>query len=123
MPSVLATEPRPFQAAMLDAIRFWEPRRIVYNLALAAVAVYCVARTWPHFRPAFEPTTILPILVLAGLANLCYSAAYVIEMLVQASGSWHRRRWILWLLGTLFAMAFTFYWIMDEIYPAVPFRP
>jgi hypothetical protein len=120
--------------ALIDAIRFWETRRIVYNLALTAVAVYCVVRTWPHFRPAIDPSSILPILVLAGLANLCYSAAYVIEALVQApegapaagpppAGTWRRRRWILWLLGTLFAMAFEFYWIMDEIYAAVPFRP
>jgi hypothetical protein len=30
---------------------------------------------------------------------------------------WRRRRWILWLIGTLFAIVLASYWIVDEIYP------
>jgi len=32
---------------------------------------------------------------------------------------WAKRRWILWLVGTLFAIVFENYWIADEIYPFV----
>jgi uncharacterized protein involved in exopolysaccharide biosynthesis len=32
---------------------------------------------------------------------------------------WKRRRWILWLAGTAFAVALANYWIADEIYPFV----
>jgi hypothetical protein len=32
---------------------------------------------------------------------------------------WRRRRWGLWLAGTLFAMVLANYWIVDEIYPFV----
>jgi hypothetical protein len=35
-----------------EALRYWEPRRIAYNLVLGAVVVAWVVVTWPHFRPA-----------------------------------------------------------------------
>jgi hypothetical protein len=105
-----------------DALRFWEPRRILYNLALTAVAAFCVVSTWPHFRPAFTLWSLARLAVLALLANVCYSAAYLVDLPMQASDlreAWKRRRWILLLGGTLFAMFIEFYWIGDEIYPYV----
>ena len=107
-----------------DAFQYWELRRIGYNLALVAVAGVVVLRTWPHFQPAFTPQSIPPLAVLAALANACYCAVYVVEILVYPSAvgeTWRRRRWSLWLAGTLLAMFIEYYWIVDEIYPAVPF--
>jgi len=104
----------------MDAIRFWEPRRLSYNLVLLAAALSWLAATWPHFRPALALTPILMLSVLALLANVCYSAAYLIDIPVQLSSlsiAWKRYRWILWLLGTLFALLLANYWIADEIYP------
>jgi hypothetical protein len=103
-----------------DAIHFWEIRRIFYNLALTAAALLWVAATWPHFRPAFTLTSVLPLTVLALLANVCYCAAYLVDIPMQLStivATWKRRRWILWLVGTLFALLLANYWIADEIYP------
>jgi len=105
-----------------DAIRYWEPRRVVYNVALALVVVGFVVATWPHFRSArgFDP--LLALLVLAVLANVCYCAAYLADIPMQYStfqALWRRRRWALWLVGTLFAMMLAYYWIADEIYPAL----
>jgi hypothetical protein len=105
-----------------DAIRYWEPRRIAYNLALAAIVLGWIVFTWPHFRSAFTWPSILAIFVLAVLANVCYCAAYVVDVSVQSSAfrnAWRRHRWALWLIGVLFAGVITFYWIADEIYPAV----
>lgn len=105
-----------------DAIRYWEPRRIAYNLALAAIVLGRIVFTWPHFRSAFTWPSILAIFVLAVLANVCYCAAYVVDVSVQSSAfrnAWRRHRWALWLIGVLFAGVITFYWIADEIYPAV----
>jgi len=105
-----------------DALRYWETRRIGYNLALGALATWWVVRTWPHFRPAFTLGNLGRVVVLAGLANLCYCAAYLVDVPLQAmefGAAWRRRRWILWLVGTLFALAFAHYWIGDEIYPYV----
>jgi hypothetical protein len=114
----------PTRGLVADAVRYWELRRIGYNLAMIAVAAAVVVRTWPHFRPAFTPQSIPPLVVLAALANGCYCAVYIVEVLVADSAFaelWRRRRWMLWLFGTLLAMFFEYYWIVDEIYPAVPF--
>ena len=42
-----------------NAIRYWEPRRIVYNIILAAVFVGWIVLTWPHFREASIPQALL----------------------------------------------------------------
>ena len=105
-----------------DAIRYWEPRRLIYNFVLAAVAVAWVVGTWPHFRPALTLIHLLQLSVLALLANVCYCAAYLVDIPMlhsDLSAGWRQRRWILFLLGTLFAFVFENYWIADEIYPFV----
>jgi hypothetical protein len=107
-----------------DALRYWEPRRVAYNLAMTAVAGAVVLRTWPHFQPAFTLQSVPPLAVLAALANLCYCAVYVVEFMVDQSASdglWRHWRGTLWFAGTLLALLFEYYWIVDEIYPAVPF--
>ena len=107
---------------MGDAAAWWEWRRISYNLALATVTGAWLILTWPHFRPALTVQSMGQLLVLAVLANLAYSTAYLIEMPVGDAairGAWRRRRWILWLAGTLFAVLLANYWIADEIYPYI----
>jgi hypothetical protein len=114
----------PSRSIVKDALLYWEPRRIAYNLALLGVAGWIVYRTWPHFQPALTMQSLPPLLVLAAIANACYCAAYGVDYVMQDSplrDRWRRRRWILWLAGTLSALLFEYYWIVDEIYPAVPF--
>jgi hypothetical protein len=110
----------PFRGLLADALRFWEPRRLVYNLILSIVTVFWVVKTWPHFRPALTLTSLFPLSILALIANAFYSAAYFLDIPMQSSSlglSRNRFRWGLWLLGMLFAMLLTTYWILDEIYP------
>jgi hypothetical protein len=105
-----------------DALRYWETRRLAYNLALALLAAAWVVLTWPHFRPAIRLDVVPKVLALAAIANLCYCAAYLVDLPAQyspAGATWRRRRWILWSSGTLFALLFACYWIADEIYPFV----
>jgi hypothetical protein len=114
--------PGNWRGNLAEAAHFWEPRRVAFNLILAAVVIAWVAATWPHFRPAFTPFSLLRLAVLALLANLCYSAAYLVDIPMQRSALaaiWGRRRQLLWLAGTLLAVLFTNYWIADEIYPFV----
>ena len=111
-----------FKATLADAISFWEWRRIPYNAALLVVVLAWLFGTWPHFREALKLINLLRLLVLALLANLCYSVAYLVDFPLQAStGSSARRnwRWGLWSAGMLFALLFANYWIADEIYPDV----
>jgi hypothetical protein len=111
-----------FRALLADAIRFWEPWRIFYNLALSVVVVIWLVVTWPHFRPALMPSSLLLLVILGLLANACYCAAYLVDILMQHStfcAVWKQWRWGLWLVGTLFAILLENYWIVDEIYPFV----
>jgi len=104
------------------AVKFWEPRRLLYNLLLFVVVMIWLVKTWPHFRPAMNLEALGIMTVLALLANLCYCAAYLAEILIQnatTSTSWNRQRWVIWTVGTLFAIFWENYWIADEIYPFV----
>jgi len=112
----------PWRKRLTDAIRFWEPRRVVYNLVLTTVVVVWLVATWPHFRVALTLSSLLIFAVLALLANVCYCAVYLVDIPMQRStlsGIWVPRRWVLWLVGTLFAIVLENYWIADEIYPFV----
>jgi len=111
-----------FRSLLTDAIRFWELRRLVYNFVLTTVAVVWLLATWPHFRPALTLPSLLALVVLALLANVCYCAAYLLDIPMQLSPLcpvWRRRRWGFWLMGTLFAIVVENYWIADEICPFV----
>jgi len=50
--------------------------------------------------------TLLLLFVLAVLSNVAYCAAYVVDVIAQISafrGTWLRVRWILLIIGVLFA--------------------
>ena len=108
--------------AVTGAIRYWELRRIWYNLALTLLVVWWVVRTWPHFAPGMTLGNLGRMLILAVLANVCYSTAYLVDLsLLSATQPSTRRRWraALFIAGTLFALLVATYWIGDEIYPDV----
>ena len=91
---------------LTDAIRFWEWRRLFYNLALAAVVLLDFSRHFPHSKRALEFHALLTLFLLTVLANAAYCAAYLVELLVQFSEfrePWRRYRVVLWLVGTVFA--------------------
>jgi hypothetical protein len=108
---------RPFYSA----IRFWERRRLIYNLMLIATALTWLFANWSHFRPALTLSTLVAMTVLGLLANVCYCAAYLAEILIQQFPVEYRSRcrWALWSIGTVLAFVFANYWIADEIYPFV----
>ena len=120
--SALASERPSPGKGLMEAARFWEPRRVVYNLLLFGVVMIWLVKTWPHFRPAMTLESLGIMAVLALLANACYCAAYLAEILIQNATSsvvWNRQRWAIWVVGTLLAILFENYWIADEIYPFV----
>ena len=51
----------PIRETLADAARFWEPRRILYNLVLAAVTIAWFAHAWPNFRAEFTMQGIIPL--------------------------------------------------------------
>ncbi len=105
-----------------DTIRFWELGRIAHNLVLTAVVIAWLVTTWPHFREALTLRSLVLLTILGLLANVCYSAAYLVDVPMQYSSlraAWRRWRWGLWLTGTVLATVIANYWIADEIYPFV----
>jgi hypothetical protein len=93
-----------------DAIRFWEPRRVVYNLVLAAIVITYFAMGYPVSKSVINLDFALGLFILAVIANIAYCAAYLADVFVQASGFreiWQRSRWILFALGTTFAAVIT----------------
>ncbi|MGA9640117.1 MAG: hypothetical protein WBQ72_01875 [Terriglobales bacterium] len=96
-----------------NAIRYWEPRRILYNLLLAAIVGAHFVRALPSSRSALQLDNLLFLFSLAVLANVAYCAAYVPDIFAQMStvrDSWLRYRWIVLLIGLAFAGVLTHFW-------------
>ncbi len=111
------------RTSLPDPVRYWEPRRYLYNVVLAIVIVGWVVLTWPHFNQALTLQAVVFLIFLFTMANVCYSAVYLVDIHLQhtpIAAFWRRWRWALWLLGMLVAVLFLNYWIADEIYPYVP---
>ena len=111
MYSAGAPERVSFREALGDAIRYWEPRRLVYNGALLLVVAGAFVAGLPISNRALSAEPILILFILAVLANVAYCGAYVPDLALQHTSLralWIRYRWALLLLGTLFGSAIAY---------------
>ena len=102
-----------------DAIRFWEPRRVIYNLVLAAVVIIYFAASYPASKVTLSIDFLLGLFLLAVIANVAYCAAYLVDI-AQASGFrelWQRCRWLLFAVGTTFAAVITRFVAIGMFHP------
>jgi len=93
-----------------DAIKFWEPWRLLYNLTLAAIVVIYFAVGYPSSKSVVTVDFCLTLFLMAVIANVAYCAAYFVDVFAQASGFreiWRRYRKLLFVIGTLFAAIIT----------------
>lgn len=114
---VESVAPRPSLSARMtlpeiatDAIRYWETRRVIYNAVLVLVVVGCFVAAWPASRATVTFENAVTLVVLAVLANVCYCAAYLVDVFAQISdfrAMWRRWRWILFAIGVAFAAILT----------------
>jgi len=96
--------------AVTSAIRYWEPRRLIYNLVLAVVVLACFGLNYPVSKSTISLDFVLVLFLLAVLANVAYCAAYVVDIFASASGyqeQWWKLRWIIFTIGLLFAAIIT----------------
>ncbi|MFZ3343422.1 MAG: hypothetical protein WA609_00920 [Terriglobales bacterium] len=96
-----------------NAIRYWEPRRILYNLLLAGIVIFHFIRGLPSSKTALQFDSLLIFFVLAVLANVAYCAAYIPDVFAQMSNlreSWLRYRWAVLLVGMAFAGVLAHFW-------------
>jgi hypothetical protein len=99
-----------------EALRFWEPRRLIYNGVLLVVVCVHFYIALPGSKASLAPDPMLTFFALAVLANVAYCAAYVADIFVQFSGLRPVRgrwRWLLLIIGTAFAAVVTHFFIMD----------
>ena len=89
-----------------NGLRYWEPRRLIYNLALGLVVVGHFVVAWPQSWTRLTFDAVLGIFFLAVLANVCYCAVYAVDLFVQFSGlqaAWVKGRIAVLIVGTAFA--------------------
>lgn len=84
-------EAQTLRESFMDAIRYWEPLRLVYNSALAIIVLIFFWIGYPHSRVYLSADAIVLVFPLAVLANVAYCTAYLVDILVQSSG--YREIW------------------------------
>ncbi len=115
-PDKIRVSPR-FGEVAADALRYWEPRRVAYNLVLSGVVGAHFVAAWPASRLFLAWNTLFQLIILAVLANVCYCAAYAVDLFVQYSGlrgTWARWRWVLLMVGIVFAVVIAHFFSMGE---------
>jgi hypothetical protein len=103
-------ERTPLREMITEAIRYWEPRRLVYNAVLAAIVCGYFVAHLPDSRAALGMDGLLTLFLLAVLANGCYCAAYFVDLFAQYSAfrpQWLRWRSGLFVVGVVFAAILT----------------
>lgn len=88
-----------------DSIRYWEPRRIIFNVALGGVAAASFFCCQP-FQSSLAWLPAIGLLVAAVVANVLYCTAYLADIFFQISEyrqTWRQYRWALLVIGTAFA--------------------
>ena len=108
---------RDYHSFRNQVIRYWELRRIIYNLALLLPAWFGYGFTdtlnWVGDSHETHYSYLLPLFVISGLgANICYSFAYALEFLFGSddpTSRWMRYgRTIAFVGGVLFAVFLAF---------------
>jgi hypothetical protein len=100
------------------ALRYWEPRRLVYNAVLVCVVLAHFVIAWPSSREKLSFDLLLGLFMLAVLANVAYCAVYLADLFVQFSGlhvAWRRGRVVLLIVGTAFAAAIAHFVVQGSL--------
>jgi len=111
-----------FREALSDSIRYWEPRRILYNAVLLVVVIIAFVVQWPESKLAVNLESLLALFILAVLANVAYCAAYIPDIALQYSShrpSWLKWRFLLLAVGVLFSATLTFVFALAIATPFV----
>ena len=87
-------------------MRYWEPRRLIYNGVLALVVVLHFFLGWPASREMLSFNLVLGLFILGVFANIAYCVVYFADLFVQFAGldaAWRWGRMVLLTVGTAFA--------------------
>src|SRR5438128_182710 len=107
--------------SITEAIRYWEPRRLIYNAVLAVIVLIYFWLGLPESKQNLNVNFALWMFMLAVMANVVYCAAYLVDVFAQISGLrdlWLRFRWVLFMIGVTFAAVITRFFSMAMFLPA-----
>jgi hypothetical protein len=107
-----------FSRYAANALRYWEPRRLVYNAVLALVVIVEIAAHWPVAREKLTFDDAIGMFILAVFANIAYCAVYVVDLFVQFSGldaAWRIGRVLLLIVGIAFAAAIAHFMLQGSL--------
>lgn len=99
-----------------DAIKYWEKKRILYNIGLAVIVLIYFIAGLPGSINVIDFNWALILIVLALIANVLYCFAYFVDVYVQFSEYaeiWKKYRWILFVIGFCLAAIITRFMVMD----------
>jgi len=106
--------------SVTGAIRYWEPRRLIYNAVLAAIILIYFGLNYPASKSILSINFVLSVFLLAVLANVAYCAAYPVDVFVSASNyreEWRKYRWIVFIIGLSFAAIITRFFALGMFQP------
>jgi hypothetical protein len=103
---------------LTDSVRYWEVRRIAYNACLAVNTVVAYLSNQSKFVVKIDFGACVFLLIMAVIANLLYTAAYVPDVVMKLTiyrEIWQRYRWVLFVFGTLFASLLAWMMVAPQI--------
>jgi hypothetical protein len=99
-----------FTNAASNAIQYWERCRIIYNSVLGLMVLIYFLVELPISWKSVSFDGVLGFFLLAVVANILFSLAYLPDIFAQLSvfkDEWRRRRWILFVIGLAVACIIT----------------
>jgi hypothetical protein len=104
---------RVVSSTVTDSLKYWELRRLLFNLFLAAETLAMIVYwTWAQgLANTIQPRDIPELIFFATIANILYCAVYLPDMFVQLSAYrdvWRRWRWTLFGVVLLLSGVFTY---------------
>ena len=69
-----------FREALSNAVRYWEPRRLVYNAVLLIVVGGAFVAGLPVSKRVISAEPLLFLFIMAVLANIAYCGAYIPDL-------------------------------------------
>ncbi len=104
-----------------ELLRYWEPRRLIYNAALVIIVLVHFLLNAPASWQCITLDVVLISFLLAVTANVLYCAAYLVDGLVQITPFrtvWLQIRWLMFALGVAFATVLTHFIAKGYFYGA-----
>ncbi|NQY31062.1 MAG: hypothetical protein HRT69_16545 [Flavobacteriaceae bacterium] len=108
-PKTAFTDPSPVK----EIILWWEKRRVIYNVLIVGLSIFSIYSYWDYPMRTIKggDQIIIDAIVFIFGANLLYTMGWGFDILMpclfKEKGLTNKSKWFLFILGTLFSLAWT----------------